>query len=320
MSTDYSATRDRNFQLMMRNLRDRAEKQRERLALTTLGNTLPETQHLIQELQVHQIELEMQYEELLATQAETESVRARYLDLFDFAPVGYVTLDVLGMVRELNLHGAKLLGTARHRITNRRFLQFIAPDSREAFLRLMIDVLATDDPITLDVDVLRDDDTPLRIRLDGLSLPDPTGTRLCRLALTDLTAEHIATTAHRTSEARFQRLLTNSPDGMLLVRQHQIVAANAAAARLLGAPTEAALIGCSTNELAPATQPDGRASTASADHWLAVALQTGHARFEWVSQRRDTGAPVGQEVTLLVVDQQETPALVLATLRALPGD
>ena len=186
MLPDYSASPDRHYRSSMQQLRLRAEKRRDARKPLILPDEPEQLQGLIQELQIQQIELEMQYEQVVATQNETEGLRARYLDLFDFAPIGYVTLDVMGMVQELNLHGAKLLGTTRHRLTNRRFLQFVAPTSRDAFLRFMIDVLAADEPIPLEIDLLRDDDSVVHVRLDGMSVPDPQGTRLCRLALTEM--------------------------------------------------------------------------------------------------------------------------------------
>ena len=187
MSQPYSSVRDRNFEFAQQKLRARAEKRRDQSAPVLLPDGPGQLQRLVQELQIQQIELEMQYEELMVAQAETESLRARYLDLFDFAPVGYVTIDILGVVQEMNLHGAKMLGVERHRLTNRRFLQFVAPVSRDAFLRFMIEVLAsTEEPLALEVDLQHPDETILRVQLNGISLPDPKGNRLCRLALTEV--------------------------------------------------------------------------------------------------------------------------------------
>ena len=78
-------------------------------------------QRLLHELQVHQIELEMQNEELQRAHAEVETLLMKYTALYDFAPTGYFTLDREGTIRGLNLAGASLLGTERSKLLNRRF-------------------------------------------------------------------------------------------------------------------------------------------------------------------------------------------------------
>ena len=82
---------------------------------------------------MHQIELEMQNEELLLAQAEAETARVRYLDLYDFAPVGYFTLSPTGQIEQLNLCASQLLGTERLRLVQRRFALFVAPAQRLEF-------------------------------------------------------------------------------------------------------------------------------------------------------------------------------------------
>jgi PAS domain S-box-containing protein len=89
-----------------------------------------ENQRLIQELEVRQIELEMQNEELRTAQAEREASRSRYYDLYDLAPVGYFTLDEKGLVLEVNLAGAQLLGVERRSLVGQSLVRFVAPDSR----------------------------------------------------------------------------------------------------------------------------------------------------------------------------------------------
>ena len=91
---------------------------------------IPETKEdiirLVHELQVHQIELEMQNEELQSTRAEIEELLERYTDLFDFAPIGYFTLDCNGIILKLNLSGAQLLGMERSRLVGGSFRYFVS--------------------------------------------------------------------------------------------------------------------------------------------------------------------------------------------------
>ena len=92
-----------------------------------------EVKRLLHELQVHQIELEMQNAELRQSRDELEKTLASYIDLYDFAPVGYFTLDHKGVVNAANLTGATMLGVERGRLINRRFGQFVNDRDRPIF-------------------------------------------------------------------------------------------------------------------------------------------------------------------------------------------
>ena len=107
-------------------LRDRAEGQLARAPGATVIDKKPAAA-IIHELQVHQIELEMQNEELRKMQLILEESRSKYLDLYDFAPVGYFTLTDKSLIAEVNLTGAGLLGVARQKLMNGRFRRFVAP-------------------------------------------------------------------------------------------------------------------------------------------------------------------------------------------------
>ena len=86
---------------------------------------------LLHELQVHQIELEMQNEELRGAQAALEVARDRYQELYDFAPVGYFSVGVSGLIEEVNLTGVAMLGEVRGKILGRPFASFVAPEDRD---------------------------------------------------------------------------------------------------------------------------------------------------------------------------------------------
>ena len=119
-------------------LRRRAEELLQRDDLHDQGEAArssadSDAQRLVHELQVHQIELELQNAELVEARAEAEEAVARYTDLYDFAPIGYLTLGVAGEILEVNLTGARLLGRPRSQVTGRRFATFVAAASVPAF-------------------------------------------------------------------------------------------------------------------------------------------------------------------------------------------
>ncbi|MBU1184311.1 MAG: PAS domain-containing protein [Proteobacteria bacterium] len=93
------------------------------------------TRQLLHELRVHQIELEMQNKELCRTQGELEASRARYFDLYDLAPVGYVTLSEKGLILEANLTAAGLLGVARGALVKQPLTRFILPEDQGIYYR-----------------------------------------------------------------------------------------------------------------------------------------------------------------------------------------
>jgi diguanylate cyclase (GGDEF)-like protein/PAS domain S-box-containing protein len=110
------------------------ERLREKLGTLQPLRSEAEMQRLLHELEVHQIELEMQNEELRQAQQELELERNRYAELYDFAPVGYFTLDGRGLIRGVNLTGAQLLGIERRLLANKPFSPFIADaEGRELF-------------------------------------------------------------------------------------------------------------------------------------------------------------------------------------------
>jgi two-component system, chemotaxis family, sensor kinase Cph1 len=90
-----------------------------------------DVQKLVEELTIHQEELRIQNEELLRVQIELEASRARYFELYDLAPVGYITLTPELVIREANLAASRLLGNERTMLINKRLSSFIAPNSQE---------------------------------------------------------------------------------------------------------------------------------------------------------------------------------------------
>ena len=150
---------------------------------------------LIHELRVHQIELELQNELLSDTLTSVNALRAKYHDLYDFAPVGYFTLDLQGNIVELNLRAASMLGKERSVLIGRPVREAFDPSSLpaiETFLNAAEQ--GTQEVFAQSLHVRRTLPVPLYVNAQAHAFVDiPTGQRLIRLALMDVTALKMAT-------------------------------------------------------------------------------------------------------------------------------
>jgi PAS domain S-box-containing protein len=171
-------------------LRQRAEDFLQKTSQDIGAMPVQDVQQLVHELQVYQIELEMQNEELRRTQQELETSRDRYSALYDFAPVGYLTLDRAGRILEANLTAARLLGVARGALLRQRLTDFIVPADQDTFYRHRQQVVATPMPQACELAMQRQDGTAFSVRLESLVEPEKAGGPLrWRTALSDITAQ-----------------------------------------------------------------------------------------------------------------------------------
>lgn len=106
---------------------------------------------LLHELRVHQIELQLQNSELRQSQQQMASTHRKYVELYDFAPVGYFTLTTTGIIREVNLTGAQMLGTERKYLLNQALINYLAPESFPAFTNHLRHVFTSSTPQTCDL-------------------------------------------------------------------------------------------------------------------------------------------------------------------------
>ncbi|MCX6634598.1 MAG: PAS domain S-box protein, partial [Acidobacteria bacterium] len=181
--------------------RDAAELRRlaehrlqERKAEKAQPPTEQDTRRLLHELQVHQVELEMQNEELIAARSEVEAVLERYTDLYDFAPVGYFTLDRDGAIRQVNITGASLLGIERAKLVRHGLGRFVAPDDLNHWDRHLASVLHSDEKHTCELALKREDGSTFFARLESIRSDRPaqeagdggTGPAIC-VAMSDIT-------------------------------------------------------------------------------------------------------------------------------------
>lgn len=183
-------------------LRHLAEERLRAKRASTPRDQVPQDQErLNHELQVHQIELELQNEELRRVRDELEVSLARYTDLYDFAPVGYVTLDGESNILEINLAGAAMVGKERARVVGQRFGPCVAAAARPAFDAFLGKLREGADKASCDVALATHGDRHLHVHIVGMREPTGKDWR-CRAAMTDITQREEAEEALRQQRAR----------------------------------------------------------------------------------------------------------------------
>ncbi len=131
-----------------------------------------ERERLIQELQVRQIELEIQNEELRASQTTVETLHHRFFNLFLLAPVGCFLLDERGFIREVNLSGAELLRQSRAHLQNTQFFSFLLEDDRGRWGQCLKKMLREDEKAEAQLRLVRENGLHLWCKVQGIAFRD----------------------------------------------------------------------------------------------------------------------------------------------------
>ena len=175
---------------------------------------------LLHELQVHQVELELQNEELRRAHSELEAAGARYVDLYDQAPVGYCLVDAHGLILQANLRAASLLGMARAALVHEPLNRFIVPEDQDSWYQRRRQLLRTALPQFCELRMKTDNGTPLWVQLAASVVPAAGGAATLRIVLSDITLHRVATdeldVSHQALAAVSQGVLIAGPDRTLL--------------------------------------------------------------------------------------------------------
>jgi PAS domain S-box-containing protein len=262
-----------------KNIRTRAEKRFKHMQVSTPCSPA-DVNRLVHELQVRQIELELQNEEIANAYAEADTVRERYSDLYDFAPVAYVTLDALGVIRQTNLAGAILLGIKRSQIKQHRFGASVSAAFLSEFNQFLADVLDGRARKTCEIEL-----NPTQQR--GVSIVHieaiaDEGGRECQMVISDVTVQRRSEYALREREQYLRALLDNFPFLVWLKDdQSRFLAVNRPFAAQFGWPSAESLVGktdfdIASQDLAEAYRADDRAI-----------LESGKSKIveEWIEDR-----------------------------------
>jgi PAS domain S-box-containing protein len=169
---------------------------------------------LLNELQVYQLELEMQNDELKASYATLDQERAKFVGLYDLAPVGYFILDYLGVVEEANQNGVDLLNMSKQTIIRRRFQSFIAPYSWQDFYNFLHRMQHNDGKQSAEIKLLLPHDQIIYTRMEGIAIPSMMASEIkYYITLIDITESRNAQKVLKETKERLEMTLKASATG-----------------------------------------------------------------------------------------------------------
>jgi len=217
------------------NLRQQAEDilKQKQINLSTTNPSETDILKLIHELEVHQIELELQNDELTQAREQADLATSKYIELFEFAPSGYFTLSHEGMIIELNLTGARMLRKDRSHLKNSRFSFHLSKDTKPVFNRFLERIFAGKTTETCEITLLAEKGLPVYVHLSGIIAGKD---EQCLLTMTDITLIKQEQENLRQSEERYRSLFQNNYSVMLLINPEtgDIKDANPAACNYYG--------------------------------------------------------------------------------------
>ena len=215
-------------------LRRRAEEQLQKQTSSITTPVPPhETQRLLQELQIHQIELEMQNEELRNSKAELEASQKRLVEHYDLAPVGYCIVSEKGGILEANLTAANLLGVVRKELIQQPISRFILKEDQDIYHLISKQLLEKCEPQECDLRLVRNTGTSFWAHLETTIAQDETGNTMSRLVLSDISDRKRIEEDLKESHRENQEILESVTDGCIALTDDMVVSyVNSAAERM----------------------------------------------------------------------------------------
>jgi PAS domain S-box-containing protein len=227
---------------------------------------------LIHELEVQQVELDMQYDELVYARAEAHQMAEKFSELYEFAPLGYFALSKEGRIIESNLYGAKMLGKERSNLKNSQFAFFISNDTKQIFNQFLWKIFNAKAKENCEVTLSINGDVPVYVYLTGASTGN--GDRGI-LTMVDITERKQAERALQKSEQQFRILFDTMQSGVVFQdKDGKIILMNTAAEDILGKTHEEFLGSSSVKEEHDTIREDG-SPFPGLEHPAMISLRTG---------------------------------------------
>jgi len=211
-----------------------------------------DAKRLLHELQVHQIELEMQNEELRCAQEELEASCSRYSYFYDLAPVGYLTLSDKDIIIEANLTAATLLGVPRASLVRQPINRFILKEDQDVYHHHRKELVETGTKRVCEFRILKTNDVPFWVQMESSLATNPDGTFVSCVVISDITERKRTEEMLRESDASMMALLNAIAQSVILLDLHgTVLTANKITAQRLGCQLEELLGTCIYSHLPP---------------------------------------------------------------------
>ena len=222
MSDKHNKTALTTTSLTAKTLRQQAEatliQSQKKKTNSVEGASASEVAQMIHELQVHQVELEMQNDQLRTAKLEIEASRERYFDLYDMSPLGYCTLNEAGIIIEINLTLANLLGIPRSQLLKKPFNNFIFQGDQDNYYLNINRMIVNEEPLLLELRMNTPSYEPVWVNLSCIFRKEATGAMDLLIGVSNITEKRMTQQKQQIAAIAFESL-----EGMFITDAKQVI-------------------------------------------------------------------------------------------------